>query len=64
MNIDFTNLKVLLIGDFMVDHYIIGKSRSSFTLLPKKGINLPNSLYDEKKQLEIYFSENLMKLFF
>lgn len=36
-------------------NYIIGKSRSSFTLLPKKGINLPDSLYDEKKQLEIYF---------
>ena len=26
MNLDFSNIKVLLIGDFMIDHYIIGKS--------------------------------------
>jgi len=26
MNLDFSNIKVLLIGDFMVDHYIIGTS--------------------------------------
>ena len=24
MNLDFSDIKVLLIGDFMVDHYIIG----------------------------------------
>ncbi len=26
MNFDFSNVKVLLIGDFMIDHYIMGKS--------------------------------------
>jgi len=26
MNLDFSNIKVLLIGDFMIDHYIIGTS--------------------------------------
>jgi pyruvate kinase len=34
--------------------YIVGRSRDSFTLLPKKGINLPNSVYDDTKQFEIY----------
>ena len=28
-------------------NYIVGRSRSNFTLLPKKGINLPSSIYDE-----------------
>ncbi len=36
------------------DGYIIGRSRSGFDLLPKKGINVPGSSYDETKQLEIY----------
>ena len=35
-------------------NYIAGRSRSAFTLLQKKGLNLPNSLYDENKQLDIY----------
>ena len=35
------------------DH-IEGISREKFTLLPKKGINLPGSVYNEKKQYEIY----------
>lgn len=26
MNLDFSNIKVLLIGDFMIDHYIMGSS--------------------------------------
>jgi len=26
MNLDFSNIKVLLIGDFMIDHYIMGKT--------------------------------------
>ena len=34
--------------------YIVGRSCSDFTLLQKKGINLPNSIYDEIKQYEIY----------
>lgn len=47
-------------GQFLFDveetgsGYIIGRSRDSFTLLPKKGINLPNSIYDDTKQFEIY----------
>jgi pyruvate kinase len=36
------------------DGHIIGRSRSSFELLPKKGINIPSGVYDETKQLEIY----------
>ena len=36
------------------DEYIIGRSRSSFKLLEKKGINLPNSIYDEVQQFKIY----------
>ena len=35
-------------------NYILGKSRSSFNLLPKKGINIPGSKYNEKLQLQIY----------
>lgn len=47
-------------GQFLFDveetgsGYIIGRSRDNFTLLPKKGINLPNSIYDDTKQFEIY----------
>ena len=33
---------------------IVGRSHESFNLLPKKGINLPGSIYDEQVQLEIY----------
>ena len=36
------------------DGYIVGRSRSGFDLLPKKGINVPGSCYDEVKQLEVY----------
>jgi len=42
---------------------IVGKSRETFELLPKKGINIPGSIYDEKKQLEIY-SEFIEKIKF
>ena len=44
--------------------YITGRSQSKFTLLPKKGINLPGSLYDERHQLEIYrdFIENVVDM--
>lgn len=34
--------------------YVVGRSRSDFTLLPKKGINLPGSVYNEHKQFKIY----------
>ena len=36
------------------DGFIVGRSRDSFMLLPKKGINLPGSVYDEVQQFEIY----------
>lgn len=36
------------------DSFVIGRSESSFKLLPKKGINLPGSVYNEKRQLQIY----------
>jgi pyruvate kinase len=41
------------------DGYVVGRSRSDFILLPKKGINLPGSIYDEVQQFEIY--ENFIK---
>ena len=34
--------------------FITGVSRSKFNLLPKKGLNLPGSIYDEEGQLKIY----------
>ena len=34
--------------------YVRGKSRSQFTLLPKKGLNIPGSIYDEEAQLKVY----------
>ena len=34
--------------------FVVGKSLSKFELLPKKGINLPGSVYNEKLQFEIY----------
>ena len=46
-------------GQFLFDvsqtgqGWIAGKSREDFILLPKKGINLPGSIYDEKLQFEI-----------
>lgn len=33
---------------------IIGESHADFELLPRKGVNLPNSIYNEDRQLEIY----------
>ena len=46
------------------DGYVAGRSRSSFKLLQKKGINLPRSVYDEVKQLQIYreFLDKAIKL--
>ncbi len=47
-------------GQFLFDTtkvgngFIVGRSRDSFKLLPKKGINLPGSVYDEDQQFEIY----------
>jgi len=42
MNFDFSNIKVLVVGDFMIDHYIIGESnrmspRLLYLLLFQKG---------------------------
>ena len=34
--------------------YLVGISRSDFTLLPKKGVNISQSVYDEVKQRKIY----------
>ncbi len=47
MNLDFSNIKVLLIGDFMVDHYIIGTSNRMSpeapvpVITPKKEYSIP-----------------------
>ena len=35
-------------------HSISGQSRESLTLVPKKGVNIPNSVYEESLQKEIY----------
>ena len=46
------------------ERYILGTSRSDFVLLPKKGINLPGSIYDEEAQAGIYeaFIKKVYKL--
>mgnify|MGYP000055954549 CR=1 FL=1 len=47
-------------GQFLFDvteigpGYIQGTSRENIKLLPKKGINLPGSVYDDDKQYEVY----------
>ena len=47
MNLDFSNSKVLLIGDFMIDHYIIGTSNRMSpeaavpVVIPKKEYSMP-----------------------
>ncbi|MDC3027736.1 pyruvate kinase [Candidatus Pelagibacter sp.] len=35
-------------------NYLIGKSSSSFDLYPKKGLNIPGAVYDDKMQLSLY----------
>ena len=47
MNLDFSDIKVLLIGDFMVDHYIIGTSNRISpeapvpVVIPEKDYSIP-----------------------
>jgi len=47
MNLDFSNIKVLVIGDFMIDHYIIGESERMSpeapvpVVIPKKEFSVP-----------------------
>lgn len=56
------NLKTFSVNDgqFLFDvqdtdkDYIAGKSRESFTLHSKKGVNIPQSEYDEDLQLEVF----------
>lgn len=36
------------------DDFIVGSSRESFELLTKKGLNIPESIYDEQEQYRIY----------
>ena len=35
------------------DSYVVGRSRGDFLLLPRKGVNLPGSVYSETLQLQI-----------
>ena len=35
------------------DSHIVGRSRGDFLLLPRKGVNLPGSVYSETLQLQI-----------
>lgn len=37
-------------------HYVKGKSKTTFILKPKKGLNIPYSIYDEIGQLKIYLN--------
>ena len=47
MNLDFSNIKVLLIGDFMIDHYIMGSSNRMSpeaavpVVIPEKEYSIP-----------------------
>ena len=47
MNLDFSDIKVLLIGDFMIDHYIIGSSNRMSpeapvpVVIPKQDYSIP-----------------------
>ena len=47
MNLDFSNIKVLVIGDFMIDHYVIGKSERMSpeapvpVVIPKENFQFP-----------------------
>jgi len=47
MNLDFSDIKVLLIGDFMIDHYITGSSNRMSpeapvpVVIPKKDYSIP-----------------------
>ena len=49
-------------GQFLFDvvdtgqGFIAGECRDDFVLNPKKGINLPGSIYNEDEQLEVYKS--------
>ena len=47
-------------------NYIIGKSKDNFNLLSKKGLNIPNSIYDNKFQEKVYlnFLEKIKKFKF
>jgi pyruvate kinase len=38
------------------DNFVTGKSKSNFELLPKKGLNISGSLYDETKQKKVYLN--------
>lgn len=42
-------------------NYILGKSKDSFTLEPKKGLNIPFAEYDDRMQKKIYL--NFLKKF-
>lgn len=58
-NIDASNFSIND-GQYIFDvtkterNAITGVSRQTFTLLPKKGINIPESIYDEDQQYTIY----------
>ena len=47
MNLDFSNIKVLVVGDFMIDHYIIGESNRMSpeapvpVVIPKEEYSIP-----------------------
>ena len=47
MSLDFSNIKVLVVGDFMIDHYIIGKSNRMSpeapvpVVVPKEEYSIP-----------------------
>ena len=43
MNLDFSDIKILLVGDFMVDHYILGTSNRMSPEAPVPVVNHQNS---------------------
>ena len=58
----FNNLKTFSVSDGKFafkfisrgKNYIIGSSEENFKLLNKKGLNIPNSIYDDKFQEKVY----------
>ena len=60
----FTNIKFFSISDGKYilkfsrkgQNYIEGISLQHFVLLPKKGLNIPDSLYSNREQLKLYFN--------
>ena len=65
MKFDFSKIKVLVIGDFMIDHYIIGTSNRVSpeapvpVVLPQKEYSIPGG-WECCSKFKIYWSQCIM----